>query len=255
MPHFVIKRDDKNTTKYRMVFNASHGKQPLNRAIFKGVTSWSIIRSLINFRIKAIGVISDIQSAFHNIEIQHEHRDFVKFLWLEPNGRLICYRFNRLPFGLSSSPFILYAVIIHHLQKFEVKFPITVHMVRQGLYVDDLIFSANDTIEVETIRNQCLAIFDDASMKLRKWRTSNADLNNQWNDQLAEAKVLGMEWTKNDDLRVSIPDWDENLAVTKRQLVSYMASIYDPCGLVLASTLRLKLAIHDVWTEGLDWDD
>lgn len=55
-------------------------------------------------RMKPIGVISDIQSAFHNIEINKEHRDYEKFLWLNlDDDKLMCYRFNRLPFGLSSS--------------------------------------------------------------------------------------------------------------------------------------------------------
>ncbi|KAH9497448.1 hypothetical protein DERF_013441 [Dermatophagoides farinae] len=255
MPHFVIARDDKNTTKLRMVFNASHGKQPLNKAIFKGVTSWSIVRSLLNFRMKPVGVISDIQSAFHNIEIDTEHRDYVKFLWVNLDDELMCYRFNRLPFGLSSSPFALYAVIVHHLQKFEDKFPRTVNIVRQGLYVDDLIFSATDTIEAEMIKEQCVQIFDEASMKLRKWRSSHHELNQLWNDNLAESKVLGMEWTDDDCLRVMIPDWDDNNALTKRYLVSYIASIYDPFGLVLATCLRLKLLIHEAWVEGHDWDD
>nr|XP_046916299.1 uncharacterized protein LOC124496781 [Dermatophagoides farinae] len=44
-------------------------------------------------------------------------------------------------------------------------------------------------------------------------------------------------------------------ALTKRYLVSYIASIYDPFGLVLATCLRLKLLIHEAWVEGHDWDD
>ncbi|OTF81166.1 hypothetical protein BLA29_015415, partial [Euroglyphus maynei] len=58
-----------------------------------------------------------------------------------------------------------------------------------------------------------------------------------------------------DELQVSIPDFETDKAITKRRLVSYLASVYDPCGLVLATTLQLKLAIHDVWADGLDWDD
>ncbi|KAH7642874.1 uncharacterized protein LOC142597830 [Dermatophagoides farinae] len=93
---------------------------------------------------------------------------------------------------------------------------------------------------------QCSQMLDEASMKLRKWRSSNHGLNQLWNDNLAESKVLGMDWTDDDynSLRVMIPDWDENKALTKRYLVSYVASIYDPFGLVLATNLLL---IHQAW--------
>ncbi|XP_075677451.1 uncharacterized protein LOC142645329 [Dermatophagoides pteronyssinus] len=255
MPHFVVAREDKNTTKLRMVFHASHGSKPLNKAIFKGITSWSIIRSILTFRMKPIGVISDIQSAFHNIEVQQEHRKFIKFLWMNNDDQLICYQFNRLPFGLSSSPFVLYAVINHHIKKYQDKYPNAVKMIRDGLYVDDMIFSADDAIEVESIKQQCIEIFSDASMNLRKWRTSDEDLNRQWNDDLAESKVLGMEWTNDDHLQIAIPEFKSNEPITKRNVVSYLASIYDPFGFVLATSFKLKLLIHEAWMKGIDWDE
>ncbi|KAH9527706.1 hypothetical protein DERF_001715 [Dermatophagoides farinae] len=255
MPHFVITRNDKNTTKMRMVFNASNGSKPLNKAIFKGVTSWHIIRSLLFFRLQSIAVISDIKAAFHNIVIQEVHRQFVKFLWVEPTDQLVCYRFNRLPFGLSSSPFILYAVIVHHLKKYQNRYPQTVYAIKNGLYVDDLIMSARNPLEVQLFKDQSQEIFADASMELRKWRSSEPTLNKKWNDGLAENKVLGIEWSEDDRMKVMIPEFDETDKITKRLLLSYHASIYDPFGFVLASTLKLKILIHKVWTGGFDWDD
>ncbi|KAH9490523.1 hypothetical protein DERF_016721 [Dermatophagoides farinae] len=255
MPHFVVTRNDKNTTKMRIVFNASNGTQPLNKAIFKGVTAWYIIRSLLFFRLQTMAVISDIKSAFHNIAIQPEHKKFVKFLWIDNDENTVCYQFNRLPFGLSSSPFILYAVVMHHLKQYRSKYPQTVNAIINGLYVDDLIFSANNQREVEQIKCDSQMIFAEASMMLRKWRSSDKALNDRWGDGLAETKVLGVEWTEDDQMRVLIPEFTDGGNITKRALLKYHASIYDPFGFVLATTLKLKMMIHESWKLGYEWDD
>ncbi|XP_075589216.1 uncharacterized protein LOC124493697 isoform X2 [Dermatophagoides farinae] len=42
---------------------------------------------------------------------------------------------------------------------------------------------------------------------------------------------------------------------TKRALLKYHASIYDPFGFVLATTLKLKMMIHESWKLGYEWDD
>ncbi|OTF80147.1 hypothetical protein BLA29_000792 [Euroglyphus maynei] len=144
---------------------------------------------------------------------------------------------------------------MHHLKQYENQYPQTVNTIRHGLYVDDMIFSAQDAIEVETIKQQCKTIFEDASMKLRKWRTSDSELNKQWDDELAESKVLGMEWTDEDHLQITIPNLNLDEPLTKRNLMSFFASIYDPFGLILATTLNMKLLIHEAWMKGFDWDD
>ncbi|OTF72129.1 hypothetical protein BLA29_010526, partial [Euroglyphus maynei] len=197
---------------------------------------WSTIRSILTFCMNRIGVISDIQAAFHNIEIQNELRKFIKFLWMNEHDQLMCYRFNQLPLGLSSSPFILYAEIVHHISKYKDRYPMAVNLIRYGLYVDELIFSAKDVIEVETIRRQCIEMFCDASMNLRKWRTSNNELNQRWNDGVAESKVLGMEWTNDDKLRILIPEINGDEPIPKRKLLGFLSSIYDPFGFVLNQT-------------------
>ena len=51
------------------------------------------------------------------------NRDFLRFLWyenvnLESDAKLIVYRFLRVVFGVTSSPFLLNGTIRHHLSKY-----------------------------------------------------------------------------------------------------------------------------------------
>ena len=86
-----------------------------------------IVTLLLNFRFEKYGVVSDIEKAFHMIEIHPDDRKFTKFLWLEdfndPNSDLVPYRFRVVLFGAKCSPFILNATILKHLSYYD-----TVHL-------------------------------------------------------------------------------------------------------------------------------
>ena len=42
---------------------------------------------------------------------------------------------------------------------------------------------------------------------------------------------------------------------TKRELASLAAKIFDPIGLILPFTVRSKLLLQSLWTQGVGWDD
>ncbi|KAH9423098.1 hypothetical protein DERP_007692 [Dermatophagoides pteronyssinus] len=258
MPHNVVSRkatSEKTTTKKRLVFNASNGINSLNQALFKGVTTWSLPKSLLQFRLKQIALVADIKAAFHCVYIQKDHQKYVKFLWKE-NNQLVCYKFLRLPFGLTSSPFLLNIVINHHIEKYVREFPEIVSGIQSSLYVDDLVSSVNTIQEAIDFHEVSTNIFKEASMVLRKWQCSDPQLDKQWSDGLGESKVLGIIWNKIDDnIQIVIPSIDLSADITKRYLLGIIGSVYDPMGLILPTVLRLKFFISDLWTRKIDWDD
>ena len=70
-----------------------------------------------------IAMISDIQQAFHNTKIDESHWEVLWFSWydniLNDGPNIITYRFARLSFGLTSSPFILNSTIDLYMKKSE----------------------------------------------------------------------------------------------------------------------------------------
>ena len=68
-----------------------------------------------------------------------------------------------------------------------------------------------------------------------------------------ETKVLGLKWDKQSDtLKVSFPLGD--VPATKRGILSKLAKIYDPLGLVSPLTLEGKLLFRVVCDAKLPWD-
>ena len=65
----------------------------------------------LRFRVLEVAVTANAEKSLLNIEIDPEHRDFLRFLWLDdvnkesPEIKLL--RFTRVVFGVNASPFIL----------------------------------------------------------------------------------------------------------------------------------------------------
>ena len=92
----------------------------------------------------------------YQISIASEHRNFVRFLWFKninnidyenfDNTKLVEYRFCRILFGLTSSPFLLEATIDKHISEHENTDSLLKDKLKNSLHVDDLNAGA-DSIE------------------------------------------------------------------------------------------------------------
>ena len=84
LPHKPVVRDEKATTKLRIVFDASakaNGSHSLNDCLYPGpsltATSFGV---LLRFRIHNIALVGDIEKAFLQIGLHSSHKEFVRFL-------------------------------------------------------------------------------------------------------------------------------------------------------------------------------
>ena len=86
-------------------------------------------------------MVADIKQVFLNIEIDEGDRDFLRFLWVEnisEKDRIVLYKFVRVVFGVTSSPFLLGASIKSHVTKYIVAQIVVVALKKlsQDMYVD-----------------------------------------------------------------------------------------------------------------------
>ena len=213
LPHRPVVREEKETTKIRAVFDAScsNNGPSLNDCLCPGPNLLSnIFDILLRFRLNPVAILADIKQAFLNVEIAEEHRIFLRFLWYDdlPSGNqeVIIYRFLRLVFGLTSSPFVLNGTIRHHLGEFlnfEREF---VEKFLEDLYVDDTTSGCESVEEGVDFYENSLAIMSAAGFCLRKWVSNNANLQAYFDrkegkvsDNLVSRKVLGVEWDVRSD--------------------------------------------------------
>ena len=140
--------------------------------------------TLIRFRLGKIALMSDIKQAFLQIQIDTEHRDFLPFLWynhIRTNFLPSVLRFTRLVFRLSSSPFILNAIVKLHLSQYlgQEKLKWVIEKFLQDLYVDDSSTSfdyADDAFYFYETAKSCL---QKGGFDLRKWITNNENFQHR----------------------------------------------------------------------------
>ena len=147
LPHHAVIRRDKATTKVRVVYDASArsaNSPSLNDCLLKGPKFNQLIFDLlVRFRSYKVALTADLEKAFLMVSVKETDRDVLRFLWVkdikqEP-PKFEAYRFTRVVFGVSSSPFLLNATIRFHLEKYLKTNEDLVCRLLCSTYVDDII--------------------------------------------------------------------------------------------------------------------
>lgn len=105
MPHHAVIKSASNTTKVRVVFDASAGSSngtSLNDILMTGPTIQDKLFShLIRFRSYNYILSADIEKMYRQILLHEDDRRFQRILWRE-NGEIKTFQLNTLTFGVSS---------------------------------------------------------------------------------------------------------------------------------------------------------
>ena len=142
LPHHAVIRQDKETTKVRLVYDASARSNgpSLNDCLHTGPKfNQKILEILLRFQSYPIALVADIEKAFLMISVTPKDRDVSRFLWIDdPSSsepRIVTLRFTRVVFGVSPSPFLLNATIKCHVEKYLSSHPELVKTLMQSIYV------------------------------------------------------------------------------------------------------------------------
>ena len=264
LPHHGVYKA--STGKFRIVYDAdarpAKGAYSLNDCLETGPNLMnSLVVILLRFRKGKYATKSDIQKAFLQIQIHEQDRDALRLLWIE-DGQVYILRYTKLPFGLTSSPFILAATLQKHLNKSDIDTE-TKDEILASFYVDDNIWSVDSLEELLDRKETAVKTFAEAGMNLRSWTSNHPEARKKFFEAEGEElsldeTVLGLSWNlESDEISINhkrVTDLIGKEPRTKRQLYSYVAQIYDPIGLISPFTAVAKFMIRDVAEVCKGWD-
>ena len=178
LPHKYVLRETAQTTKIRIVYDASARPTPeapsLNDCLYTGPTLqnklWDV---LVQQRIYPVIVSGDIKQAFLQIRVKQSERDTLRFHWRsDAEARIETCRFTRVLFGLAPSPFLLGGVIESHLDAWSTKYPDEVERLCHSFYVDDLLTGGGNVTEARKRKALATEIMADGKFTLHKWHSN-----------------------------------------------------------------------------------
>nr|CAD2196184.1 unnamed protein product [Meloidogyne enterolobii] len=265
LPHHPVIRQDKKTVRIVYDGSAKLGKNlSLNECLFSGPNLLNdLVGLLFKFRLPKYIITADIQKAFLQISINPSDRDVTRFLWLKDisipfsSSNIEIYRFARVPFGLICSPYLLAATIRHHLSKNKSTLS---KELEENIYVDNIILTASSISEGKQKCLEATKLFTTANMKLREFVSNSKEIIEDVpeDDRLPGEKIkfLGIKYCpKKDEFKLALPTPPGNSNPKKCDILSFVASVYDPCGLLSPILLPLKLFFQSLWLNDLKWTE
>ena len=264
LPHRPVLKASSSTTKVRPVFDAS-ARGPaglsLNDCLHSGPSLLpAMVDVLLRFRRHAVALTADVKMAFLQIRVCPSDRDAHRFLLSGEDG--VCHemRFQRVPFGNKSSPFLLNATVKHHLAQ---QPPSTaVSELSENLYVDDWLSGADSIEDATLLFRDAREIMAKAGMELVKWGSNEHSLLHVINSQTGEhlipssGALLGVRWYPDSDCFAfdSSMNLHTDVVPTKRIVLSCIARFYDPLGFAAPFVMEAKIIFQNIWRLGLNWD-
>ena len=142
---------------------------------------------------------ADSQSAFLQISINENDRDYLRFLWFNDvfadKSIIVRNPFARVVFGVISLPFLLNAVIHKHAEEYEFDTEF-VQKVLESIYMDDFAGGTNTIEKTFELFKKLKLRFLEGLFNLQKLRTSDSNLHEQirieGSKTLKPTKILGI---------------------------------------------------------------
>jgi hypothetical protein len=199
-----------------------------------------------------------------------EDRDFQRILWrTSPDQPIQEYQLNTVTYGTSSAPFLATSCLNKLADDNQHQQPQAAHAIRNDFYVDDLLSGSNTIEDAMQLRNGITTLLQTAGLTLRKWASNSQQFLDDIPEDSRELQqllslekkdgvsTLGLHWLpKTDQLQVNNSETALSPATinTKRKVLSKVASIFDPLGLISPSVISHKVFLQKLWQDGLQWD-
>ena len=269
IPHHCIRK------KFRIVFDCAAACQgiSLNQQLLQGPDNTNtLLGVLLRFRLYPVAVVGDIKNMFHMVKVHTDDQPALRFLWWRggnPGEPVQSYQMTVHTFGLTSSPSIAgYALRQTALQNLPQASELTLSTIQHQFYVDDLLTSVRTSNEAVQLISELDSVLSSGGFTLSKYASNRPEvletlpserLAPQLQDidfhaiDLPTHKTLGLIWhASTDQFRVKVAVAEHS--TTRRGLLSVLASVYDPLGIVGPFTLPAKILLQRLSKAKLDWD-
>ncbi|XP_061728684.1 uncharacterized protein LOC133533676 [Cydia pomonella] len=273
LPHHAVIRDDRSTSKLRVVYDAScpgSNGVSLNQDLLVGPTLQPVLRhTILRWRCHPICLVADIVKMYRQVKVHEDDVDFQRILWRENSGEKIKHlRLLRVTFGTASAPHLAVRALQQVAHDEGSQYPNAAERVLKHFYVDDLLTGCESVEEGKVVYQEMNELLKKGGFQLQKWSSNNeelmrymkeTDVKEEGSLQLkidVVMKILGLVWNRrNDEFEYSVQLPPLKVPVTKRSVISDISRLFDPLGWLAPVIIVAKIFIQKLWLSGIEWDD
>lgn len=270
IPHHAVVRQDKSTTKFRVVLNASSktstGKS-LNDLLHTGPNLQNdLFQIILKFRLLPVAVSADIRHMYLRVLMDENSTKYLRLLYRFDNkDPITVFEMTRVAFGLCCSTYLAIRTVRQLASDERERFPIAASVAESDIFMDDLATSCSSVAKGVDLARQLIEMFAAGGFELVKFSSNSPEVmaSIPTSHRVSEAvefspdsylKILGLLWIPAEDVftfsvNVEIRD------CTKRNILSTIARLWDLMGFVAPVTLLSKLIIKSLWESNVGWDD
>nr|XP_043069444.1 uncharacterized protein LOC122322108 [Drosophila bipectinata] len=261
LAHHEVFKPDSTTTRCRVVFDGSvkdSTGHSLNSRLHIGPPiQRDLIGVCLRFRQHRYVFCADIEKMFRGILVSDEHTQYQRIVWRkDENAGSLSTVDIRVLKQLSNDYAELY--------------PTAAVVLNRDAYVDDIPTGCDNIKDLIALKDELILLLSEAQFKLRKWSSNCYALLKSLPKEICEyppedleedrsfrfVKVLGLCWEPKPDyifFKFETPAFTS--ALTKRILLSELAKIYDPLGLLSPTVVFLKILFQESWLSSVDWNE
>ena len=239
----------------------------LNNQCFQGPDLVNkLIHVLLRFRQHNLAIMADVQAMYTQVKVPPRDCNALRFLWIV-DGLVKQYRMTSHLFGgvwcVASSTYALCRTIEDCPAESS---GLVKQAILRNFYVDDLQQSVRSAEESLEIIDGTKNVLNHGGFKLTKFVTNDVSLLRQTDEAVRAtevreifpemmSKALGVKWEVcGDTFQYVYKQQSQAGPVTRRLMLSYISSMFDPLGFISAITLRGKMLFQEATRLQLDWD-
>lgn len=270
IPHHAVLNPSSSTTKFRVVFDAS-AKTSTNTSLNELMATGPMLQDdlftiMVRFRMMQYVFSADIAKMYRQINVAKEDQRWQLIIWRNsPNEPLQCYRLKTVTYGTKCASYLAIKTLQHLAAKEKDRYPLASMIACRDFNVDDIMTGSDDLKGAINMQTQLVPMLSSAGMYLHKWCANHpvllqripADKKEVTLDiggETEETKALGMKWMPAADVFMLNYQPKPAGIITKRTVLSEIATLFDPLGLVSPITVRAKAFIQELWALEYDWD-
>ncbi|UYV73851.1 hypothetical protein LAZ67_11001138, partial [Cordylochernes scorpioides] len=271
LPHHAVLGGQPDRRKFRVVFDASaktkNGFSFNDRLYIGAKLQRDILSILMNCRKHRIFIMSDIEKMYRQILVRPSDAERQRIIWRRRSqDKLIAYRLNTVTYGTAAAPFLAMRTLLKLVEDEGAKYPRASRAIKEDIYVDDIITGADDLRDGMALRDELIELLRCGGFTLKKWSSNDPTiLGNIAKEHCAQKimfeqskviRTLGLGWIQSEDCFVyDVQSLEKTSVTTKREMLSFIAKLYDPLGWLAPVLVTGKIMVQRLWITGLHWDD